>query len=219
MFDEHLNSDALAKRPVREYVNVAGTKAFWATKRVIDVVLSILLLPVLVVFAILLQVLNPFLNQGPLFFVQQRMGRDCTPFSAIKFRSMQPAVEILRRHSDPIEIERITLLGKIMRKCRVDELPQILNVLKGDMSLIGPRPDFLDHAKIYADTIPGYKARYSIRPGISGLAQVQLGYAEGTDATRAKTQADHFYIENVGFALDSKILLKTLVVVAVLGGS
>lgn len=191
-------------------VRVSGSLWFWLNKRIFDLVLSVLLLPFLAILVVILSVLNPLFNKGPLFFVQDRMGRECLPFRAIKFRTMYYVKKIERKHDDPIEDDRITKLGRILRKVRIDELPQILNVLKGEMSLIGPRPDYFEHAKVFVKTVPGYEARHTVRPGISGLAQVSLGYAEGIDETRSKTSADLYYIEHTNFWLDTRIVMKTI---------
>jgi lipopolysaccharide/colanic/teichoic acid biosynthesis glycosyltransferase len=138
------------------------------------------------------------------------MGRHCEKFTAIKFRSMLPVDNITRKSTDPLEAHRITPLGRMLRKTRIDELPQVINVLRGEMSLIGPRPDFYDHAVEYLAAIPQYRGRHAVRPGISGLAQVTLGYAEGIVATRAKAKADLIYVREAGFALDTKIAWLTL---------
>lgn len=192
---------------------VGGSAVFWRGKRLADIVVSLALLPALGLVAAALLVLNRRFNKGPLFFRQTRMGQDLVPFTAIKFRSMQPAARITRSVEDPIEVDRITALGRIMRKMRIDELPQVLNVLRGEMSLIGPRPDYYDHAREYLAQIPEYRLRHLVRPGISGLAQVTLGYAEGLDATRAKATADLACIRNASFLLEVRIFWLTLVTV------
>lgn len=194
-------------------------RGFWIAKRGFDVIVSVCLLPLLLVFFVALSISNRWLNPGPVFFRQTRMGRDCAPFTAIKFRSMVPAADITRGFDDPIERHRITRMGEVLRKTRVDELPQIINVLRGDMSLIGPRPDFIDHAEHYLQSIPEYRARHTIRPGISGLAQVTLGYAEGLEATRAKVAADLVYIEKAGFVMEARVFWLTLVTVALRRGA
>lgn len=194
---------------------------FLAAKRFFDIAVSLMLLPLLVSFALLLLCLNPFANRGRLFFVQDRMGRDCVAFKAIKFRSMRAAPQLGqgRGAESPLERDRITPLGQIIRKARIDELPQILNVLKGDMSLIGPRPDFLGHAVAFLDTVPGYRERHAVRPGISGLAQTEVGYVEGAAATRRKVHADLYYIAHQGFRLETWIVLRTLRVILLRAGS
>jgi lipopolysaccharide/colanic/teichoic acid biosynthesis glycosyltransferase len=188
-------------------------KLFWANKRIFDVLVSLILLPLLLVVGIVLLLLNRFFNPGKLFFIQERMGRECKIFFTIKFRSMAHIKEIIRKYDEPIEINRITPLGKILRKMRIDELPQIVNVLKGEMSLIGPRPDYYIHALEYLNNIEGYRERYSIRPGITGLSQVRLGYAEGLEATLKKTYIDNYYIKNVGYIIDIKIAFNTLLII------
>lgn len=210
MFDELLDQTNQFMDRTTPVSTVAGNGFFWAAKRLFDIVISIALIPGMLLLIVILLILNPFLNRGPLFFMQERMGYDCKPFRALKFRTMTHVDEIVRGHDDPIETDRITRLGMFFRKARLDEIPQIINALKGDMSLIGPRPDYYAHAEVFAREIPGYKARHLVKPGISGLAQVSLGYAEGMDATRAKTNADQYYISNAGFKLDTKIALKTL---------
>ena len=121
--------------------------------------------------------------------------------------------EITRKYDDPIETNRITPLGHFLRKARIDELPQILNVLKGEMSLIGPRPDYFPHALEYLKNVEGYRERHTIRPGITGLSQIRLGYAEGIKATRKKSEIDLFYINNVGYILEFKIFFGTILTV------
>lgn len=192
---------------------VGGSPIFWRAKRLTDVMVSLLLLPAFAFFAVVLVLLNPWYNRGPLFYRQQRMGQDMVPFTAVKFRSMQPADAITRAVDDPIEKHRITALGMILRKTRIDELPQIINVLRSEMSLIGPRPDYYEHAREYVAQIPEYRHRHVVRPGISGFAQVTLGYATGLDATRAKATADLAYIRNASFGLELRIFWLTLVTV------
>lgn len=192
---------------------------FFGIKFLFDLVFSLILIPALIVTCGVLLVLNPFFNPGRLFFVQRRMGRGCNPFMAIKFRTMREAPDVTRGADCPLEVDRITLLGGILRKSRIDELPQILNVLRGEMSLIGPRPDCYDHAVHYLREVRGYRERHAVRPGISGLAQTELGYIEGTEATRRKVSADLYYISNAGFALELWIFWRTLAVVARRGGA
>ncbi len=194
----------------------ASRRYFWATKRFLDVAISLTLIVPFGVFCLLLLVLNPWYNRGPLFYTQIRMGKDCRAFRAIKFRSMVPvsnSAKSVRRHNEGIEHSRITRLGGILRKLRIDELPQILNVLRGDMSLIGPRPDTFSHAKVFCRTVPGYAARHLVRPGISGLAQVKQGYAVGIDATRMKTAYDLAYIQSADLLVDLRLVGATIVAV------
>jgi lipopolysaccharide/colanic/teichoic acid biosynthesis glycosyltransferase len=195
-----------------------GRSGYLVGKRVFDIVMSILLLPVLGLVAFGLLVFNPFFNRGPLLFIQTRMGKGCVPFRALKFRSMIEVDMVARRHDDPLEEDRITALGRFLRKSRLDELPQVFNVLKGEMSLIGPRPDYHEHALVFLEVVPGYRERHAMRPGISGLAQTELGYIEGTAATARKAAVDLHYIRHASFRLDMWIFVRTLGVVLGRGG-
>ncbi|MCT4558785.1 MAG: sugar transferase [Pelagimonas sp.] len=192
---------------------------FTASKRATDILFSLVLLPFLAVICVVLLLLNPFYNKGKLFFIQRRMGRDCKPFNAIKFRSMTDVPKVSRSANCPLEVDRITPLGGFLRKSRIDELPQILNVFRGDMSLIGPRPDYYDHAIQFLEEVRGYRDRHAVRPGISGLAQTELGYIEGVEATRRKVLADMYYINNAGFMLEAWIFWRTIAVVVRRAGS
>ena len=190
-----------------------ANKLFWINKRIFDIILSLLLLPLLFTIGIFLLGLNLFFNQGKLFFIQKRMGKNCEFFFAIKFRTMTSVKEITRKYDEPIETTRITPLGKVLRKMRIDELPQILNVLMGDMSLIGPRPDYYEHALEYLENVEGYRERHAIRPGITGLSQVRLGYVETLEATSEKTAIDNHYIQNLGYIIELKIILYTIFII------
>lgn len=193
---------------------------FSLTKRAFDLIVSaFVLLPLTVLCGAVLLVLNLFWNKGPLIFSQERMGQNCVPFTAYKFRTMRPAGTIERSADCPLEENRITPLGRFLRKSRIDELPQIVNVFKGEMSLVGPRPDYFAHAQKFLLDVPGYRARHNVRPGISGWAQVELGYIEGTSATRRKVQADLYYIANAGLAMEIRIVLRTLAVMLRRGGA
>jgi len=134
---------------------------------------------------------------SPVFFVQERVGKNGVPFRMLKFRSMTDAGEI-------------TGVGRYLRKYRLDELPQIWNVLRGEMSFIGPRPELPDLTQSYTEKIPFYPYRYSVLPGISGWAQVNYGYASVTSENKIKLSYDLYYVKHASFALDVLILLKTI---------
>lgn len=202
-----------------EVVTPSRSRTFLWFKGAFDVLVGVVLLVATIIVALFLLVLNPFFNPGPLFFVQARMGRDCRAFPAFKFRTMKPAERIYRRADDPLEMDRITGLGSFLRKTRLDELPQAINVLRGEMSVIGPRPDYFHHARRYIQRVPGYRERHRMRPGITGLAQTELGYANGVDATRAKVRADLHYVENASVGLDLYIAFRTAVTMLTRAGS
>jgi lipopolysaccharide/colanic/teichoic acid biosynthesis glycosyltransferase len=216
VFDFHNNDtysptdlDALLKK----HAGLKPALSFLIWKRTFDLIGALLLVPLVVFFALVLLVANPFFNPGPLFFTQKRMGRECEPFQALKFRTMVCASEITRSAFDPLEHDRITPFGRFLRRCRIDELPQVLNVLRCDMSLIGPRPDFYDHAVVYVDVVHGYRERHRMRPGISGYAQVRHGYIEGIDGVRNKVSADLQYIANASVRIDLQIAWATIKVI------
>ncbi len=210
--DEVVGRDASAGVEAHE-LGGAPSRGFHIGKRTFDIVLSLHLLALLATFGIALRIANPIWNRGPLFYVQTRMGRDCQPFRAVKFRTMTEAPAVIRDANSPIEVDRITRLGGFLRKTRIDELPQIINVLKGEMSLIGPRPDYFEHAEHFVDHVPGYRERHVIRPGISGLAQTEVGYAVGTEGTRHKVNADLYYIANASLRLEAWIIWRTFAVI------
>ena len=191
----------------------AMPRGFLAAKRILDIVIAVIALPFVCVIGLVLLIANPIWNRGPLIFSQTRMGRRCKPFKAYKFRTMRVSGDVVRGPNDPLETDRITSLGRFLRRTRIDELPQFVNVLLGEMSFIGPRPDYWDHAVHYMSTIPGYRQRHAMRPGITGLAQVDNGYAEGVDATLVKTRHDLRYIDTACFATDWYVFRKTIVVV------
>ncbi|WP_026352637.1 sugar transferase [Yoonia vestfoldensis] len=199
--------------PAASALSLARTGLPPVSKRIFDRAVALALLVVLVLVGAVLVVLNPFLNAGPLMYRQDRMGYQCHRFAALKFRTMRAATGAARGAFDALEADRITVLGRFLRKSRLDELPQIINVLRGEMSLIGPRPDSYDHACVYLREIAGYAERHSVRPGVSGLAQTEVGYVDGIDGIRRKVAADLHYIANASFRLDLWIAWRTIVVV------
>ena len=192
-----------------------STKIFMRLKRGVDVLGALIALPILIAAGSLVWLINRRFNPGPLFYTQQRMGRDCRPFTIYKFRSMLPeqTASDKRSYADPLETHRITPFGAVMRRTRIDELPQILNILLGDMSFVGPRPDTYAHAVKFAELVPGYRERHTVRPGITGLAQIKVGYAEGIDATTEKVAADLSYIRSMSALSELRIVAGTAWVV------
>lgn len=192
---------------------------FWASKRIFDILLSTAVLPILALAALVIAVVNPFLNPGPLMFTQMRMGLNGRPFRILKFRTMLPAATVCRGPEDPVEIDRITRFGAFLRRTRLDETPQLINVLRGDMSIIGPRPDIFEHAETYMKTVPLYWRRSAVRPGITGFAQVTSGYAEGSSGTVEKARRDPIYVRRACWRLDLEIVVRTVVVILTGNGS
>jgi len=178
-------------------------------KRVVDLLGS---LPLLLVFVIAVPcvVLGDLLgNRGPLFYAQDRVGRNGKVFRIFKFRSMRSDVSDESEWTSDAD-ERITTFGRLLRRTHLDEVPQVLNVLKGDLSFVGPRPEQPRYVAKLRVKIPYYDLRHLVSPGITGWAQVKFGYAgDETDALE-KLQYDFFYLRNQGLALDFRIIGRTI---------
>jgi len=184
---------------------------FWATKYAMDLTVSLALLPILLVCMVFLLVCNPFWNPGPMIFSQDRMGRDGRIFRMFKFRTM---TGIWQGHMfEKDDIVRVSRLGAFMRRTRIDELPQILNVLLGQMSVIGPRPEQPEFTRQYIDHIPGFELRLSVKPGISGLAQVKLGYTDTIAGAAHKLRWDLIYMSRLGVGTECYIIARTAALV------
>ncbi|GMU52088.1 MAG: hypothetical protein AMXMBFR33_12340 [Candidatus Xenobia bacterium] len=164
------------------------------------------LLPVLLLIALVIRLSSP----GPLLFAQTRIGHRGRPFVMHKFRTMSVNSEKNGARMTAVKDERIIPFGNWLRAHRLDELPQLWNVLAGDMSLIGPRPEQPVFVEEFSRAIPGYKSRLAVRPGITGLAQVLQGYAANIPETRRKLQLDLTYIRRLSPAMDGFVFFLTL---------
>lgn len=188
-------------------------KGFFFVKRIIDLAFAVSALPALAALALFLYFTNRFLNPGTVFFRQVRMGQDGKPFTIWKFRTMTGNGANLRAANAPLDEHRITPIGRLLRRTKLDELPNVLNILSGDMSLVGPRPDAYSHATEYLGIVPHYRKRLSMRPGITGLAQVRGGYADNPRAVKRKARYDSFYIQHSSLSLELHVILATFAVV------
>lgn len=189
-------------------VQIAALHA--AFKRIGDVLLILLSLPIWAPLFVAVAFAVKLTSAGPVFFWQQRVGQAERPFMMVKFRSMVAAAEANGSAFAARQDARVTAVGKFIRKVRLDELPQFWNVLKGEMSLIGPRPEQVAFARKFKEEIPYYGYRHVVKPGITGWAQVNHGYADDNDATRHKVEFDLYYIKHLTFWLDFLIVIKTL---------
>ena len=151
-------------------------------------------------------------SRGPMFFIQQRAGRNGRPFGLIKFRTMHPAKEA-RSEWVSDNIDRITRIGHYLRRFRLDELPQLVNVLRGDMNLVGPRPHPVTNQAVFMEKIAYYGLRSTVRPGVTGWAQIRYGYANNLAEETEKMRYDLYYIKNRSLWLDLRILLMTVATV------
>lgn len=189
--------------------DLAPSEQVMISKRVIDLLFLVFIAPVAIPFMILIAVWVMLDSEGGPFYIQERMGLGGKHFKLIKFRSMSVAYEG-SLFTESGEMHRITKVGKIIRKYRIDELPQFWNVLKGDMSLIGPRPESVKLAEWYQNEVPFFMYRHVVRPGISGWAQVMHGYAAGVDEMKDKLAYDFYYIKHFSLWLDLLIWYKTI---------
>jgi len=197
--------------PLQTGFQLARTSPYHYLKRLFDLVVSavtlIICAPLFALIALLI-----WIKEGrPIFFQQERIGRDEKPLIVFKFRTMRPGStkedeDIYTREGDP----RITSLGRWLRKLRLDELPQLWNVFKGDMSLIGPRAEWSKCAERYERSIPFYHFRHLVKPGITGWAQVNYPYGESDRDAVEKLKYDLYYIRHYSLKLDAMIVLKTV---------
>jgi exopolysaccharide biosynthesis polyprenyl glycosylphosphotransferase len=182
-------------------------------KRALDIAVSLLLLILLSPLYLLAAIGVKRSSPGPVFYRQERIGMFGRPFHIFKFRSMYTNAEqhgpALSSDEDP----RITSWGRFMRKWRIDELPQFYNILRGDMSMVGPRPERRHFIDIISRSHPHYKYLHKVKPGLTSWGMVQYGYAENVSEMIERMKYDLLYIENCSLALDVKIMLYTMIVI------
>ncbi len=188
----------------------AMERAYKIIKRTVDFTAALLLLAFMGVAIIPIFIANQLSSPGPLFYRQRRVGQGGKIFEVYKFRSMRPDAEkgtgaVWARKGD----DRITPAGRILRKTRLDELPQVINIFKGDMSLIGPRPERPEFVNALSLMIPYYRARHAVKPGITGWAQVRFGYGSTHEDSRIKLEHDLYYVKHANPLLDVMIALQT----------
>ncbi|MBS1773242.1 MAG: sugar transferase [Bacteroidetes bacterium] len=182
-------------------------------KRTLDIVASLFALIILSPICLFAALKVKLSSQGPIIYKQQRIGLFGAPFYIYKFRSMYVNAEVNGPALSSKEDARITPWGKFMRKWRIDELPQFINIIKGDMSLVGPRPERKHFIDIISQTHPHYKYLHKVKPGLTSWGMVQYGYAENVSQMQERMKYDLLYIENCSLALDIKIMLYTLMVI------
>lgn len=177
-------------------------------KRILDFIIGLIALPFIVVITLIMAPMIYFNDKGPIFYNASRLGKNGKPFKMYKFRSMMVNAPDIRNKDGSTyngdDDPRVTKVGRFMRKTSIDELPQFLNVLLGDMSLIGPRPDPLDDMEIYTEH---QKKKLNVRPGITGYNQA---YYRNSVEQNEKFEHDVYYAENISFFLDIKIFFKTI---------
>lgn len=178
------------------------------SKRLIDVLCSLIVAVLFIPFGIIISIMIKLTSKGPIFFIQERPGYQKKIFKVYKFRTMRLGSEIMVKGVEvQQDDDRITSIGKFLRRSKLDEIPQVLNVLKGQMSLIGPRPERVDSLEDYDDEI---SKRLDVKPGITGLAQVSGNIYLPLEE---RYKLDVYYVENLNLMMDFKILLRTVGVV------
>jgi exopolysaccharide biosynthesis polyprenyl glycosylphosphotransferase len=206
--------DALTASDLPLGQDLAARKGTALVKRLIDMTVAILmlvlLLPLMAITALAVKIESP----GPVFYRQQRVGRFGTTFTLLKFRSMAADAESNGRprwaqKQDP----RITRIGRVIRTTRIDELPQLVNVIRGEMSMVGPRPERPNFVEQLARAIPCYRWRTNVKPGLTGWAQVNFPYGASVEDAREKLAYDLYYVKNRTIMLDMIILISTIRVV------
>ena len=193
------------------------SRVYSVFKRLVDVVASVLGLIVLVVLLPFVWIAVKVEDRGPVFHRQERVGHFGRPFEILKLRTMRvrPHQEL---HWTAEDDARITRVGRVLRRLHLDELPQAWNILRGDMSVVGPRPEQIQYVETLRESIPYYNTRLSVRPGLTGWAQVNYGYGSGVDGSTVKLSYDLYYIKHQSVALDLLIIARTLFAVATLKG-
>ena len=189
------------------------SQSYLLIKRLLDTLAILITAPIVIPLALLVAIALKWQGRhssSTVLFTQRRIGQGGKRFTMYKFRSMLPCAESNGAQMATSNDMRVTKFGSFIRQTRLDELPQFINVLKGEMSLIGPRPEQLDFVKRFNDTIPFYRYRHIVKPGISGWAQVMHGYTSDEDETKIKLEHDFFYIKNFSLTLDLLIVIKTI---------
>ncbi|MEO9533031.1 MAG: sugar transferase [Crocinitomicaceae bacterium] len=185
----------------------------FSTKRIIDITISAIALIILMPVYIILAILVKASSKGPIFFFQERIGKNGTPFKIIKYRTMVQGAEKDGPQLSSSNDNRITKTGKFLRKTRLDEFPQFWNVLKGDMSLVGPRPERQHFIDQISEKDPQYLFLHKVRPGITSWGQVKFGYAENVEQMIQRMKYDLLYLRNMSIALDIKIMFYTIAII------
>jgi exopolysaccharide biosynthesis polyprenyl glycosylphosphotransferase len=180
-------------------------------KRIMDLALALLILPVFVLFIPLVTVANLFGNRGPVFFRQERIGQRSRPFTIWKFRTMTGDRDSGGRGEwTKIADPRITPVGNFLRRTHLDELPQIINVLLGNLSIVGPRPEQKHYVDQLTESIPFYSLRHTVKPGVTGWAQVKYPYGASEHDAMEKLQYELYYLRHQSLGLDGRICLRTI---------
>jgi len=185
----------------------------FSVKRFLDIAVSLFSLIILSPFLLMIAAIIAYSSKGPILYFQERIGKHGKPFRIVKFRTMVSNAEANGPQLSSSFDNRVTRFGRFLRKTRMDELPQFYNVLKGEMSLVGPRPERRYFIDLIMERAPHYSHLHRVRPGITSWGQVKYGYAENVDQMIQRLKYDVLYIENMSLAMDFKILFYTIAIV------
>ncbi|MEA3451107.1 MAG: sugar transferase [Bacteroidota bacterium] len=210
IFSGYVKLGTLYSTPLIEIPNNPMDASLKNTKRVFDIFASIMAVLILFPFYIFVGIGVLFSSRGPIFYLQERIGKNGKPFKIIKFRTMYPNAE---KHGPALSSDndkRITPWGKFLRKTRLDEIPQFVNVLIGNMSIVGPRPERKYYINKIVPHAPYYLNLLKVKPGITSLGEVKYGYAENVEEMIVRMKYDITYLQNISLYLDFKILILTV---------
>ncbi|MDB5032917.1 MAG: glycosyl transferase [Chlorobi bacterium] len=202
-------TDVSAERAEQQLLSIELPLGYLFVRRMIELVVVIATLPVTAPLCLLIALIVRIDSPGPVLFWQQRPGRNGELFWMVKFRSMKVSPYEIRQLTAERD-HRVTRFGKFIRLSHLDELPQLWNVMRGEMSLIGPRPEPAIFSEVFEENIPLYQYRRVIAPGITGWSQVNQGYTADIESTRLKLEYDLYYILNLSPWLDLQIFFKTI---------
>ncbi len=217
-FDETIPIYATRESWFLENMNRGPNRPYQYLKRILDVAAATILLVPAGVLGLFTAGIIKLTSKGPVIYSQTRVGRNEREFTIYKFRSMVVNAEAKGAQWAGENDPRITPIGRIVRKTRLDEIPQIFNVIKGDMSFVGPRPERPEFVSELAHRVPHYHLRHLIRPGLTGWAQVRYRYGASEEDAAHKLMYDLFYVKNVSLILDIRIALKTILTILTKGG-
>ena len=212
-FDESIPVYAARESWFLENFDHGAARSYVVFKRAVDILVIILAAPVYIPLGIVTAIMVALTSRGPVFFSQVRVGHGQRVYTIHKFRSMRRDAERSGAQWAQDNDPRVTPVGRFLRATRLDEIPQVWNVLKGDMSIIGPRPERPIFVDTLAHNIPHYHLRHLVRPGITGWAQVRYRYGASEEDAAVKLMYDLYYVKNFSFVLDVKIVLKTILTV------
>ncbi len=205
--------DYISQSWIIENLSTKSNLLYDITTRILDIIFSIIILIISSPFLLISSLCIYLHDKGPVFYIQERVGLNGKLFKFYKLRSMVVDSEKDGAVWTAKDDQRITSVGKVIRKLHIDEAPQMINILKGDLTFIGPRPEWVKFVRVYEESIPHYDLRHIVRPGFTGWAQIKYQYSRNIKDTKEKFEYDLYYIKNRNIFLDFGIILKTIQII------